>query len=673
MRSIFLYTTITSALLLAGASEGRRPFTAEDYYALENAQDPRISLDGRLVAYTVTTLERQQNRRHTEIWLAPTDASRPAWQFTHGEGSNAPRWSPDGKRLAFLSARRDPETGTAQRAQIYTLSLEGGEARRVTEMKSGDLKNGVTDFQWSPDGKRMVCVSRVGASDAASGNKERSDLRNYTHSTYKIDGQGFLDDRWSRLFVVDVATGAARPLTTGSAQNESEPRWSPDGKRIAYVTQRLDSEMIGGAGLFVVSAEGGAPTRISQIDTSIHSVRWSPDGTRLAFIGSTDATNIPKMWIAPSAGGKATFVSNEVTFVTEVEWASEKELIYTAAVRGAHPIFRLDLASGKSIAVASRWFVRNMDLQEHSGLLAFAASDNTHPSEIGVIDTHTGKARSVASLNNKLAQVELQSIESFTYSGAGGLPIEGFLTKPASWQAGKKYPLILMIHGGPNGMWGYQWNHEIQAFAAHGWAVLGLNPRGSSGYGEAFQRAVFKEWGGKAYQDILAGVDAAIERYPWIDGARLGVTGHSYGGFMTDWIVGHTDRFKAACTLAGISDFVSVEGIRDGYYGHTRDFGPNLFDDFELYLNSSPIRHAKNAKTPTLILHGEQDQRVPLSQGEEFFRALQHFKVPSELVILPREGHSLRSEPRHAVALLKWQIYWFERWMEGKLDAVKPE
>jgi dipeptidyl aminopeptidase/acylaminoacyl peptidase len=475
------------------------------------------------------------------------------------------------------------------------------------------------------------------------------------------------------LFVVDTATGSAKQLTSGREQNESEPQWSPDGKGIVYVSQRTDVDLLGGAGLFVISADGGTPARISEIATSIHSPRWSPDGARLAFIGSTDATNIPKVWIAASSGGKATLVSNEVTFAAEVEWAGEKELVYSAAVRGAHPIFRIDLASGKSTALTTRWSVRNMDLHERSGRIAFAASDDTHPAEVMIVDLHSGTSKSLANLNSKLAQVDVQPVESFTYPGAGGLPIEGFLTKPAGWQAGKSYPMVLMIHGGPNGMWGYQWNHEIQTFAAHGWAVLGLNPRGSSGYGEAFQRAVFKEWGGKAYQDILAGVDATIARYPWIDRARLGVTGHSYGGFMTDWIVGHTDLFKAACTLAGISDFISVEGIRDGYYGHTRDFGPHLFEDFEVYLNTSPIRYAKNAKTPTLILHGELDQRVPLSQGEEFFRALQHFNVPSEMVVLPREGHSLRSEPRHAVGLLKWQIYWFERWMEGNTNAVKPD
>jgi dipeptidyl aminopeptidase/acylaminoacyl peptidase len=246
--------------------------------------------------------------------------------------------------------------------------------------------------------------------------------------------------------------------------------------------------------------------------------------------------------------------------------------------------------------------------------------------------------------------------------------------KPVGWQEGRKYPMIVSIHGGPAGMYGVDWFQEFQVYAARSWAVFFTNPRGSTGYGEKFQRGVDKEWGGKAYEDIMKGVDLALNKYPWIDRDRLGVTGGSYGGFMTNWIVGHTDRFKAAVTLRGLSNFISVEGTRDGAFGHSRDFGGDLFDNFDFYWQSSPLRYAKNVKTPTLVLHSDNDQRVPLEQGEQWFRALKHYGVTTELIIFPRENHNLTrtGEPKHLVESMNWQIYWFDRFLNTNESAVRP-
>jgi dipeptidyl aminopeptidase/acylaminoacyl peptidase len=235
--------------------------------------------------------------------------------------------------------------------------------------------------------------------------------------------------------------------------------------------------------------------------------------------------------------------------------------------------------------------------------------------------------------------------------------------------------MVLSIHGGPAGQYGIGWYHEHQVYASRGWAVFFANPRGSTGYGTEFQRGVKMEWGGKAYDDLMRGVDTALARYPWIDSERLGVTGGSYGGFMTNWIVSHTNRFKAAVTLRSISNFISDDGTRDGAYGHQRDFGGDIFENYDFYWKSSPLAYAKNVKTPTLILHSDDDQRVPLEQGEQWFRALQHFHVPSEFVIFPRENHDLtrNGEPKHLVESLKWQVYWFDRYLNGNTKAVAPD
>lgn len=663
---------ISAVLAMAAFSAnpaGTRGLTPEDYYAIETAGDPHISPNGQLVAYTVTSIDRKQNRKVSRIWMAAIDGGRAPWAFTGGESSASPRWNPDGRALAFLSARHDPRTGAAQRSQVYLLSMSGGEGRRIT-----DLKNGVTAFQWSPDGKRIACVSTIGPSDGLPPGKERSDVRDYTNPGYKFDGKGFFDDRRDHIWIVDVSTGASTQITSGGQGNDSEPQWSPDGTRIAYLTERMDMSMRQAGEIHVIPADGGTPIRIAAPGTGLHALRWSHDGRSLAYIGCIDEIAIPKIWVSPVTGGNYRLASDAVTYPTAIEWTADGSgLYFTAASRGEFPLSRLDIATGKASALTAGIAVRGMDVYEATRRIVYDAGDYRHPADIFVADESGTTVAQLTHLNQDLlSELALQPFERLPYTSADGWKIEGFFVKPVGWQAGKAYPMILMIHGGPNGMFGIQWNHEAQAYAARGWAVLMTNPRGSSGYGEPFQRGVEKEWGGKAFQDIMAGVDAALAKYQWIDPNRLGVTGQSFGGFMTDWIVGQTTRFKGAVTLSGISDLISVEGTRDAFYGHDRDFGGDLWTNFDLYWKYSPIRNAPRIKTPTLILHGDSDHRVPVSQGEEFFRALCHFGVPAEMVMFPREPHSLRSEPKHAVEVLQWQIYWFDRYVAGNPGAVKP-
>lgn len=649
-----------------GSTRGLLP---DDYFSLETAGDPHISPDGKLVAYTVASIDRKQNRRITRIWMAPLDGSREPWAFTGGESVSSPRWSPDGRALAFLSARHDPRTGTLQRAQVFLLSMSGGEARKIT-----DLKNGVSYFQWSPDGKRMACVVKSGPSDDIPVGKERSDVRDYTNPVYKFDGKGFYDDRRDHIWIVDANTGAATQLTSGGLQNDSEPQWSPDGARIAYLTSRTDRPLLRDSELNMLSAAGGASIRLSAPETGLRGLRWSPDGRSLAYVGSSDEIAIPKIFVSPADGGRFRLVGDAVTYPHEIDWTADgRGFYFTAAYRGADPLFRLDIAGGKASELAPGIVIGAMDVNHAAQKIVYASSDYRHPADLFVADLNGKRTGQITHLNQKLLSgVALQPIERLPYKAADGWDIEGFLLKPNGWQADKSYPMILMIHGGPNGMYNVGWNYEAEAYTARGWTVLMTNPRGSSGYGEAFQRGVNEEWGGKAYRDVMAGVDAALAKYPWIDPNRLGVTGQSFGGFMTDWIVGQTTRFKGAVTLSGISDLISVEGTRDAFYGHDRDFGGDLWKNFDLYWKYSPIRYAAQVKTPTLILHGESDQRVPIGQGEEFFRALYHFGVPAEMVMFPREPHSLRTEPKHAVEVLQWQIYWFDRYVAGNVGAVKP-
>jgi dipeptidyl aminopeptidase/acylaminoacyl peptidase len=363
---------------------------------------------------------------------------------------------------------------------------------------------------------------------------------------------------------------------------------------------------------------------------------------------------------------------------TGLEWSEDgKSIYFESGVKGEFQLFRIDVAKKtvEQISSGAR-AVRNADFNSHTKTRVYMVNDFKHLDDLYACDLSGTKERKLTNLNEALwKQLEFANVERFTYKSADDWDVDGFMVKPIGWQEGKKYPTILSIHGGPAGQYGVDWYHEFQVYAAKGYAVLFTNPRGSTGYGQKFERGIVNEWGGKDYIDVMNGLDAALKRYPWIDTERLGVTGGSYGGFMTNWIVGHTNRFKAAVTLRSVVNFISDEGTRDGAYGHTPDFEGDLFDKFELYWDRSPLKYAKNVKTPTLILHSDNDFRVPIEQGEQWFRALKHFGVTTEIVMFPRENHNLTrtGEPKHLVESLNWQLYWFDRFLNGNASAVPPD
>ncbi len=677
-----------SAVALAQAPRG---ITPEDYYAFEFISDPNISPDGKLVAYVVTKVDRAQNRRNASIWMVATDGSRAPWQFTTSpQSSNSPRWSPDGKSLAFLSSRPE-STATASatatpaeppRNQVYLLSMNGGEARRIT-----NLKNGVSTFRWSPDGSRFVVVSRIGPSDSrgdsrTSDNKDRSDVRHYQNSSYKFNDTGWFDDRRTHLWVVDVKTGSAKQITEGNDWNDSDPQWSPDGMRIAFVSNRSGKEYDENRNtdVWVISAEGGLLTKISDHDEADNQPRWSPDGKWIAFTGEVHDRDHAKIWLAPATGGApSTLAANGLDLIPGgLEWSDDgKSLYFETGVKGENHLFRVDVTT-KSVAqvTSGARAVRGVDFNFHGSTMAYLSNDFKQLDNLYASDLNGHNERKLTNLNEALwKQLQLADVERFTYKSADDWDIDGFLVKPIGWQEGRKYPLILSIHGGPAGQYGVDWYHEFQVYAAKGYAVLFTNPRGSTGYGQKFERGIVNEWGGKDYLDVMNGVDAALKKYSWIDADRMGVTGGSYGGFMTNWILGHTDRFKAAVTLRSLSNFISDDGTRDGAYGHSPDFGGDIFQKFDLFWDRSPLKYAKNVKTPTLILHSDNDYRVPIEQGEQWFRALKHFGVTAEIVFFPRENHNLTrtGEPKHLIESMNWQLYWFDRFLNGNPSAVPPD
>jgi len=679
--SLFVITSSVSFAL----AQSPRGITPEDYFAFEFISDPNISPDGKLVAYVVTKIDRAQNRRNSSIWMVATDGSRGPWQFTTApQNSNSPRWSPDGKSVAFLSSRPEstaPTSSSAEqpRSQVWLLSMAGGEAKRVT-----NLKNGASSVRWSPDGARLVVVSRIGPSDSRTGDaKDRSDVRHYKNSTYKFNDSGWFDDRRTHLWVVDLNSGNGKQITEGDDWNDSDPQWSPDGKRIAFVSNRTGKEYEENrnSDVWIVNADGsGTLTKISDHEESDNQPRWSPDGKSIAFTGEVHERDHPKIWLAPSSGGTASVLAaNNLDLIPgQLEWSGDgKSIYFETGVKGEIHLFRVDVPTKTVTQVTSGpRAVRNVDFNFTGGKMVYLANDFKHLDDLYISDLNGKNERKLTNLNEALwKQIQFADVERFTYKSADDWDIDGFFVKPIGWQPDRKYPLVVSIHGGPAGQYGVDWYHEFQVYAAKGYAVLFTNPRGSTGYGQKFERGIVNEWGGKDYLDIMNGLDAALKKYPWIDQDRMGVTGGSYGGYMTNWIVGHTNRFKAAVTLRSVVNFISDDGTRDGAYGHSSDFGGDIFQKFDLYWDRSPLKYAASVKTPTLILHSDNDFRVPIEQGEQWFRALKHFGVTTEIVMFPRENHNLTrtGEPKHLVESLNWQLYWFDRFLNGNDKAVPPD
>jgi dipeptidyl aminopeptidase/acylaminoacyl peptidase len=670
-------------VVMAGPGSSRaqtkRGVTPEDYLSFKFVGDPHISPDGKVVAYVLTTIDQKKNRRESSIWVVPADGSAaPRRLSAEGFSSSSPRWSPDGKTLAILSARSsDLPAGETPKSQIYLLSIaDGGEAIALTK-----VKNGVQSYQWSPEGSRIVVVSTSGPMDGVATADRKSDVRHYTHIQYKFNDSGWFDDKRRHLWVVSVPGGEAKQITEGQDWNDTDPQWSPDGTRIAFVSDRTgkaydDSH---NTDVWVIPATGGALTKISDHAFEDENPRWSPDGKQILFTGQTAVHQFAKLYIADSAGGAASqlAVKDFDNIAGELRWPATGSVLFAAGVKGETLIFRADLAARTFAAVTSGpRGIHAFDVNESAGKMAYLANDFQHLDDLYISNLDGSGERQLTHVNSELwAQLEIQPVERLAYKSTDGWPIDGFFVKPLGWQAGKKYPMVLVIHGGPEGMFGVDWYHEFQVYAAKGWAVFFCNPRGSTGYGEKFERGEINNWGGMDYQDIMAGVDAALRQYPWVDANDLGVTGGSYGGYMTNWIVSHTNRFKAAVTLRSVSNFISDEGTRDGSYGHEDYFKGILFDDFDQYWDASPLKYARNVRTPTLILHSDNDFRVPIEQGEQWFRALQHYGVPSELVLFPRENHNLTrtGEPKHLVESLSWQLYWFERYLNGNSNAKPPD
>lgn len=653
---------IALALLLFTAAVGQplRPMTPDDVLAVQTIGGVKISPDGKLVIYEVSHPALDDDQTHNEIWLAPATGAPgfKARKFTSGHDDKSPEWSPDGQSVAFLRTARDTAPGAEPpRAQVYAMPAHGGEADAVTTAKGG-----VTAFAWSPDSKRIAFVAAVPLTDAQEKDqKDKNDAR-------VIDG----DYRFSHLFVIDLESKRADEIVKSNAVL-SDPQWSPDGARLAYVsrpTPKADDGSI--SDIYVVSAKGTtAPTKTLENEGPDDSPRWSPDGKWIAF-NSRDTRHgvlgVQHLMVVPASGGAPRDLTPDPAAVAaDLHWSPDSTALYfRAPYHTTAQIYRVPLNGGPPEAVThDQGVVSSISLSRAGDRVAFARSDLQHAPELYVSAFPKLDAQRVTDHNPLLRDIALGKSEIVHWRGKDGMELEGILIYPVGYQSGKKVPLIASIHGGPSGLWTQAFPHSgngyAQVWAGKGWAVFLPNIRGSSGYGEKFQLSNLKDWGGMDYQDIQTGLDELVQK-GIADPDRMVQSGWSYGGYMTAWTLTQTNRFKAVVVGAGLTDMFSMYSTNDlqrvleGYFGETP------WNDLESYRRASAMTFIKQARTPTLILHGGADVRVPISQAQELYMGLRKNNVPVEMVVFPREGHGF-IEPRHILDKMKRETAFIEKYL----------
>jgi dipeptidyl aminopeptidase/acylaminoacyl peptidase len=643
-------------------------------FPMAPVSDPQISPDGRRVLFTYTTVDMEEDRYESHIYIHNIGA-RETRQFTHGRDSESnPRWSPDGSWILFTSNRPspdDPKEEKKKRAQIFVIPSDGGEARQITSVEGG-----IKHPTWSPDGRSILFASRVQKGEEVEG----SDVKIITRIMYKLDGQGFFQGKRIHLFTVPAKGGKAKQITDGQFDVDAVT-WSPDGKKVAFVTNMdKDADLVHYRNIFLVPARGGELELLWKGEGPIGTLSWSPNGRHLAFTGRVieDPDLIlyrnTELFALPFDGGEPRLLTGgfdrTLRMARDLVWNPDSTYVYfTFPDQGTVQIGRADLDGGVERVTEGKLSRGSFTMDASGEVIAFNAASPTTPHELWIQDG--GGARKVTEMNKRpLRRLKISKPEEFWFTASDGVKVQGWIIRPHDFVEGEKYPTVLQVHGGPHSAYGFTLDpavHEFQVLASYGYAVVYTNPRASVGFGEEFARAVSGHWGERDYLDVMEAVDHVVVAYPFVDGSRLGIAGGSYGGFMTNWVVGHTDRFKAAVTMRSISNWYSQWGTSDiSFRGHEVTWGKNPWDNVEEVLSKSPITYVKNVVTPLLILHSENDYRCPMGQDELLFTALKKLDKTTEFIRFPDEPHGLSrtGKPKHRVERLQHIVRWFDRYLK---------
>ena len=637
-----------------------RPFSLDDLSRVRDVREPQISPDGAWVAYTVSTSDTAEDRSTSAVWMASWDGSRNVRLTTSKSGEHTPRWSPDGRWLAFLSSRDDDHT------QLWLLDRLGGEGRKATTLPSD-----VDDYVWAPDGRRIALV----AEDADTAKPKTPPPIVIDRFQFKQDESGYLGRQRRHLYVLDVESGKTAMLTSGD-YDELLPAWSPDGKSLAFVSKRRpDFDRDSNWDLYVIAAGGGgaAPRQLTTFegpdndpDTESRPA-WSPDGHSLAYLQGGPLKllyyAVQKLAVVPGAGGAPHILTAALDRnVASPVWSGDgSSITFLLEDDRAVGLARVPAAGGAIERLVSGPRVVSAFTAGANGKLAVLVSTPLAPAEVFALDGST--LRPLSRQNDEwLARVTLGGVEPITFKSRDGTAVNGFAVKPPDFVPGKRYPTILRIHGGPVSQYQNEFDSQLQTLAGHGYLVVVANPRGSSGRGERFSTAIFADWGNKDAQDVLAAVDYAVAQ-GLADPARLGVGGWSYGGILTNYVIAQDQRFKAAVSGASIANVLAGYGTDQYVREYEVELGvPWKTADTWVKL-SFPFLHADRITTPTLFLCGDKDFNVPLLNSEQMYQALRSLGVETQLVIYPGQHHGM-NKPSYRRDRLERYLAWYDKYLK---------
>lgn len=671
-RSRALFSGALVCLALSGAAwaqGARRPIALDDHARVLAVGDPQRSPDGQWVAYTLTTIDAGEDKRDTDVWMVKWDGSETLRVTSSPDGESSPRWSPDRRYLAFLSAR-GTEAEKKRGAQVWLLDRSGGEAQKLT-----DIKGGVADYVWSPDSTRLALVVRDEDPDDEPEKKEGWKRKTappivIDRYHFKEDRDGYLTRVYQHLAVFDIATRTSRSLTSGHI-SDGNPAWSPDGRTVAFLSKRAhtDPDRTGNDDLFLVDARDGAEPRRLTSTPERESGRpaWSPDGTRIAVLkGDEDkysAYGLNKLQIVPVAGGAPTVVTASLDrAVSNLAWSADGSHVSFVLQddRTAH-LARVPAGGGRVERLTTGRRVFRAPSGGADGGVAMLGLTPTQPAEVWAFDK--GALRQLTRHNDALmAELALGTTEDFTSTSRDGTVVNGLIVKPAGFAAGRRYPTLLIIHGGPNGQDEHAFSFDRELLAAQGYVVLAINYRGSAGRGEKFQKAIYQDWGHLEVVDLLGAVDEAV-RQGIADPDRLGLGGWSYGGISTNYTIATDSRFKAAVSGASSSMQFSMYGLDQYSVQYDIEMEPPWRNPERWMKVSYPFFNVEKIRTPTLFLGGEKDFNVPIAGVEQMYQALKVTGIDTALVIYPGQFHSL-TVPSYERDRLRRYIEWFDKYLK---------